>query len=113
MNPLSPLYSFIMFLLRLAVHGKGRSCATELVSLTKTVRTEVVSHVNSHNGSHPATIHTVSLSLSPSGSWTASSTLHDLPLSPLISQVVAKRDLRNVSTMTDDLFIRSKDALGR
>ncbi|KAG8308606.1 hypothetical protein J6590_105601, partial [Homalodisca vitripennis] len=67
-----------------------------------------------NKGSHPATMRTVSLSStpprisSPSASPTASG---DLPLSPLVSQLMSRKDTRNASTETDALFLNTKDEL--
>ncbi|KAG8294689.1 hypothetical protein J6590_097448 [Homalodisca vitripennis] len=77
-------------------------------------RTRVIGLDDVHTGSHPATMRTVSLSStpprisSPSASPTASG---DLPLSPLVSQLMSRKDTRNASTETDALFLNTKDEL--
>ncbi|KAG8324779.1 hypothetical protein J6590_084071 [Homalodisca vitripennis] len=77
-------------------------------------RTRVIGLDDFHTSSHPATMRTVSLSStpprisSPSASPTASG---DLPLSPLVSQLMSRKDTRNASTETDALFLNTKDEL--
>ncbi|KAG8251049.1 hypothetical protein J6590_088807 [Homalodisca vitripennis] len=75
-------------------------------------RTRVVGLDGVHTGGHPAAMRTVSLSStpprisSPSASPTASG-----DLSPLVSQLMSRKDTRNASTETDALFPNTKDEL--
>ncbi|KAG8251819.1 hypothetical protein J6590_071471 [Homalodisca vitripennis] len=75
---------------------------------TNAGRDEVLHHDDRHSGPHPATIRTVTLTPSPCRTSVRDS---DLPLSPLISQLIIKKDTRNAFTETDSLFLESKDDL--
>lgn len=77
---------------------------------TNAARTEIVSHEDVHTGTHPVTNRTVRLSGTPTRTPLAATSV-DMPLSPLISQLMVKKDMRDAFTETDPLFLKDRDEL--